>query len=325
MSPFPHVFTNRTMEQKNQSEVSEFILLGLSSKPEQERLLFFLFMLMYLTTVLGNLLIILAIRIDSRLHTPMYFFLSNLSLGDICFTTTTIPKMLVNYISGNKEILYISCLAQAFFFSWFAGLDSILLGSMAYDRYMAICAPLHYTMIMTPRLCVLLVAVCWFWACANALTHTVLLTQLSFCGHNEIPHFFCDLGVVIRLACSDTFINDLVIYTMGGLTALIPFIGILISYFHIFVAVLKIPSAYGKRKAFSTCGSHLTVVCLFYGTIIGVYFNPTSTHTVQQDIASAVMYTAVTLMLNPFIYSLRNNDIKGALKMLLLRKPGFSL
>ncbi|XP_001368477.2 olfactory receptor 24 [Monodelphis domestica] len=313
------------MKRENHSRVSEFILLGLSDQPEQDRLLFLIFLLMYLITGLGNLLIILAIRIDPRLHTPMYFFLSNLSLVDICFTTTTIPKMLVNYISGNKEILYISCVTQAFFFLWFAGLDSILLGSMAYDRYMAICAPLHYTMIMTPRVYVLLVAVCWFWACANALTHTVLLTQLSFCGHNEIPHFFCDLGVVIRLACSDTFINDLVIYTMGGLTALIPFIGILISYFHIFVAVLKIPSAYGKRKAFSTCGSHLTVVCLFYGTIIGVYFNPTSTHTAQQDIASTVMYTAVTPMLNPFIYSLRNNDMKGALRMLLLRKPGFSL
>ncbi|XP_044541261.1 olfactory receptor 1361-like [Gracilinanus agilis] len=312
------------MKRENHSRVSEFILLGLSDQPEEDRLLFLIFLLMYLITGLGNLLIILAIKTDPGLHTPMYFFLSNLSLVDICFTSTTIPKMLVNYITGNKEILYISCLAQVFFFSWFAGLDSILLASMAYDRYMAICAPLHYSMIMTPRVCVLLVAACWLWACANALTHTVLLTQLSFCGHTEIPHFFCDLGVVIRLACSDTFINDLVIYTMGGLTAIIPFIGILISYFHIFVAVLKIPSAYGKWKAFSTCGSHLNVVCLFYGTIIGVYFNPTSTHTAQQDIASAVMYTAVTPMLNPFIYSLRNHEMKRALRMLLTKKPGFS-
>ncbi|XP_068958049.1 olfactory receptor 1f45-like [Petaurus breviceps papuanus] len=313
------------MEGENHSKVSEFILLGLSDQPEQERILFLVFLLMYLISGLGNLLIILAIRTDSRLHTPMYFFLTNLSLVDICFTSTTIPKMLVNYISGNKAILYISCLAQVFFFSWFAGLDSILLSSMAYDRYMAICAPLHYTMVMTPRVCVLLVAVCWVWACANALTHTTLLTQLSFCGHTEIPHFFCDLNVVIRLACSDTFINDLVIYTMGGLTAVIPFIGILISYIHIFVSVLRIPSAGGKRKVFSTCGSHLTVVCLFYGTIIGVYFNPASTHTALQDTASAVMYTIVTPMLNPFIYSLRNNDMKGALRMLFTRKPGLSL
>ncbi|XP_043834059.1 olfactory receptor 1361-like [Dromiciops gliroides] len=313
------------MEGENHSIVCEFILLGLSDQPEQDRFMFLVFLLMYLITGLGNLLIILAIMTDSHLHTPMYFFLTNLSLVDICFTSTTIPKMLVNYISGNKAILYISCLAQVFFFSWFAGLDSTLLASMAYDRYMAICAPLHYTMVMTPRVCALLVAMCWFWACANALTHTTLLTQLSFCGHTEIPHFFCDLGVVIRLACSDTFINDLLIYTMGGLTALIPFIGILISYIHIFVAVLRIPSAHGKWKAFSTCGSHLTVVCLFYGTIIGVYFNPTSTHTAQQDTVSAIMYTVVTPMLNPFIYSLRNNEMKRALRMLLTRKSDLSL
>ncbi|XP_027701147.1 olfactory receptor 1361-like [Vombatus ursinus] len=285
------------MERENHSRVSEFILLGLSDQPEQKRLMFLVFLLMYLITGLGNLLIILAIRTDSHLHTPMYFFLANLSLVDICFTSTTIPKILVNYISGNKAILYISCLAQVFFFSWFAGLDSILLASMAYDRYVAICAPLHYTMVMTPRVCVLLVAMCWFGACANALTHAILLTQLSFCGHTEIPHFFCDLNVVIRLACSDTFINDLMIYTMAGLIALIPFIGILISYIHIFVAVLRIPSVHGKWKAFSTCGSHLTVVCLFYGAIIAVYFNLTSSHTAQQDTAAAVMYTVVTPML----------------------------
>ncbi|XP_072455528.1 olfactory receptor 1f45-like [Notamacropus eugenii] len=313
------------MEGENNSRVSEFILLGFSEQPEQERILFLVFLIMYLISGLGNLLIILAIRTDSRLHTPMYFFLTNLSLVDICFTSTTIPKMLVNYLSGNKTILYISCLAQVFFFSWFAIVDSMLLLSMAYDRYMAICAPLHYNMVLTPKVCVLLVTVCWFWASANALTHTLLLTRLSFCGHTEIHHFFCDLNVVIRLACSDTFINDLVIYTMGEVTAIIPFIGILISYVHIFVTVLKIPSAQGKWKVFSTCGSHITVVCLFYGTIIGVYFNPTSTHTAQQDTASAVMYTVVTPMLNPFIYSLRNNDMKGALRMLFTRKSGLTL
>ncbi|XP_072457312.1 olfactory receptor 1f45-like [Notamacropus eugenii] len=313
------------MEKENHSKVSEFILLGLSDQPEHEKLVFLLFLLMYLITGLGNLLIILAIRTDSRLHTPMYFFLSNLSLVDICFTSTIIPKVLVNYISGNKAILYISCLAQVFFFIWFGVVDSVLLTVMAYDRYVAICAPLHYSMILTPKVCVLLVAVCWFWASVNAVTHTILLTQLSFWDHTEIHHFFCDLNVVIRLACSDTFINDLVLHIMGGATAVIPFIGILISYIQIFVAVLRISSAHGKYKVFSTCGSHLTVVCLFYGTIIGVYFNPTSTHTAQQDTASAIMYTAVTPMLNPFIYSLRNNDMKGALRMLFTKKLGLSL
>ncbi|XP_072455537.1 olfactory receptor 1f45-like [Notamacropus eugenii] len=309
------------MEGRNQSRISEFILLGLSNQPEQERLLFFLFLVMYLITVLWNLLIILAIRTDSHVHTPMYFFLSNLSLVDICFTSSTVPKMLVNHISGNKAISYTSCLTQVFFSNWFAGLDSIILASMAYDRYVAICAPLHYTMIMTQKVCSCLVAVCWFWACTDALVHTVSLTRLSFCGHNEIPHFFCELCAVIRLACSDTFLNDLMVYTVGGLTAVMPFIGILISYMCIFVAVLKIPLASGKQKAFNTCGSHIAVVCLFYGTVFGVYFNPTSTHTAQKDTASAVMYTVVTPMLNPFIYSLRNKDMKGAMRMLFTRKP----
>ncbi|XP_072457332.1 olfactory receptor 1f45-like [Notamacropus eugenii] len=313
------------MEGRNQSRLSEFILLGLLHQPEQEKILFLLFLFMYLISGLGNLLIILAIYSDSRLHTPMYFFLSNLSLVDICFTSTTIPKMLNNYISKNRTIPYAGCLTQAFFFLWFAGMDSVLLTTMAYDRYVAICTPLHYNTIMTPKVCALLVGVSWFWAYNNALTHTVLLTRLSFCDYNKIPHFFCDLSPLLKLACSDTFINNLMIYTVGALITILPFIGILISYIHIFMVVLKISSVSGKQKVFSTCGSHLTVVCLFYGTMIGVYFSPTSTHTAQQDTAATVMYTVVTPMLNPFIYSLRNKDMKGALRMLITRKPGFTL
>ncbi|KAM9095528.1 olfactory receptor 1361-like [Sarcophilus harrisii] len=312
------------MEVGNQSGVSEFILLGLSNEPEQQRLLFFLFLLMYLITGLGNLLIMLATSTDSRLHTPMYFFLSNLSLVDICFTSTTIPKMLNNHISKNRTIPYSGCLAQVFFVIWFGGIDSVLLTAMAYDRYVAICAPLHYGTIMTPRVCAFLVLLSWSWAFIIALTHTVLLTQLSFCGHNEIPHFFCDLSSILKLACSDTFINDWIVNTVGALTVFLPFIGILISYTHIFMTVLKISSVSGKQKVFSTCGSHLTVVCLFYGTIIGVYFSPTSTHITHQDTAAAVMSTVVVPMLNPFIYSLRNKDMKGALRMLITRKPGLT-
>ncbi|XP_051831683.1 olfactory receptor 1361-like [Antechinus flavipes] len=312
------------MEVGNQSGVSEFILLGLSNEPEQQRLLFFLFLLMYLITGLGNLLIMLATSTDSRLHTPMYFFLSNLSLVDICFTSTTIPKMLNNHITKNRTIPYSGCLAQVFFVIWFGGIDSVLLTAMAYDRYVAICAPLHYGTIMTPKVCAFLVLLSWSWAFINALTHTVLLTRLSFCGHNEIPHFFCDLSSILKLACSDTFINDWIVNTVGALTVFLPFIGILISYTHIFMTVLKISSVSGKQKVFSTCGSHLTVVCLFYGTIIGVYFSPTSTHITHQDTAAAVMSTVVAPMLNPFIYSLRNKDMKGALRMLITRKPGLT-
>ncbi|XP_074056220.1 olfactory receptor 1f45-like [Macrotis lagotis] len=313
------------MEGGNQSGISEFILLGFSDQPEQQRLLFFLFFLMYLITSLGNLFIILAIVTNSSLHTPMYFFLSNLSMVDICFTSTTIPKMLANYISGNKAIPYGGCLTQVFFFILFAVIDSILLASMAYDRYVAICAPLHYSMIMTPKVCVILIVMSWFMGFADGLISTILLTHLSFCGHSEIPHFFCDLSPLLKLACSDTSINDMMVNLLGALTVNIPFVGILASYTRIFVTVMKIPSTVGKWKAFSTCGSHLTVVTLFYGTLIGVYFTPTSTHTTQQDTAAAVMYTVVTPMLNPFIYSLRNKDMKVALRKLIPRKLCLSL
>ncbi|KAM9095522.1 olfactory receptor 1361-like [Sarcophilus harrisii] len=311
------------MEEGNQSEISEFILLGLSDQPEQQRLLFCLFLFMYLITGLGNLLIILAISSDPHLHTPMYFFLSNLSLVDIGFTSTTIPKMLNNHISRNRTIPYAGCLTQAFFFIWFGGIDSVLLTAMAYDRYVAICNPLYYNTVMTPKVCAFLILISWSWACGNALTETLLLTQLSFCGYSEIPHFFCDLSALLKLACSDTFINNLVVNTVGALIVFLPFTGILISYAHIFMAVMKISSVSGKQKVFFTCGSHLTVVCLFYGTVIGVYFSPTSIHTTQQDIAATVMYTVVTPMLNPFIYSLRNKDMKRALRMLIPRKLRF--
>ncbi|XP_074140253.1 olfactory receptor 1f45-like [Sminthopsis crassicaudata] len=248
---------------------------------------------MYLITGLGNLLIILAIRTDSHLHTPMYFFLSNLSLADICFTSTTILKMLANHVSGNKVIPYSKCLTQVFFFIWFAGIDSFLLTAMAYDCYAAVCVPLHYSTATYPGVCTLLLAVSWFSTSVNSLTHTTLLTRLSFCGHNEIPHIFCDLSPRLSILAEPqmkSFINDLMLYTVGVLLIITPFIGILISYTHIFMAVFKIPSVSGKQKAFSTCGSHLVVVSLLYGTLIGVYLNLTSTHTAQKDTAAAMMY-----------------------------------
>ncbi|XP_004688259.1 PREDICTED: olfactory receptor 1361-like [Condylura cristata] len=312
------------MEGENLTQVSEFILLGLSDDPKQQQLLFILFLSMYLVTGLGNLLIILAIVTDTRLHTPMYFFLAKLAFVDICFTSTTIPKMLASHISGHKGIPYAGCLTQTFFFILFADIDSLLLAAMAYDRYAAICHPLHYATSVTPQLCFLLVAASWTAAVTNALTHTVLLTRLSFCTHNQVPHFFCDLSPLLKLACSDTFLNNAMVYSIGSLFVFTPFMGILVSYIRIFSAVLKIPSAKGKQKAFSTCGSHLSVVTMFYGTLIGVYFSPTSSHTAQKDTAAAVMYTVVTPMMNPFIYSLRNSDMKGALGALFSRKPAFT-
>ncbi|XP_007540011.1 olfactory receptor 1J4-like [Erinaceus europaeus] len=304
------------MNQENQSNVSEFLLLGLPIPPEQQAMFFALFLGMYLTTVLGNLLIILLIRLDSRLHTPMYFFLSHLALTDISFSSVTVPKMLMNMQSEYQSITYAECIAQMYFFIFFTDLDSFLLTSMAYDRYVAICHPLLYTTIMREGLCVFLVAVSWIFSCASALSHTLLLAQLSFCRQNTIPHFFCDLGALLKLSCSDTSLNELVIFTVGVVVITLPLICILVSYGRIGAAIMKVPSTKGICKALSTCGSHLSVVSLYYGTIIGLYFIPSSSTSHNKDIIASMMYTVVTPLLNPFIYSLRNRDMKGALEKL---------
>ncbi|XP_053461622.1 olfactory receptor 1J1 [Nycticebus coucang] len=308
------------MRLENQSDVSEFLLLGLPIQPKQRGVFFLLFLGMYLTTVLGNLLIILLIRLDSRLHTPMYFFLSHLALTDVSFSSVTVPKMLMNLQTQHLSIPYEGCISQTYFFIFFADLDSFLITSMAYDRYVAICHPLLYTTIMRQSLCVMLVAGSWVIACAYALLHTLLLAQLSFCDDHMVPHFFCDLGTLLKLSCSDTSLNQLVIFTAGLIAVMLPFLCILVSYGHIGVTILRVPSTKGICKALSTCGSHLSVVALYYGTIIGLYFLPSSSNTTDENIIASVIYTVVTPMLNPFIYSLRNKDMKGALRKLLSKK-----
>ncbi|XP_006996392.3 olfactory receptor 1f45-like [Peromyscus maniculatus bairdii] len=305
----------------NQSSVSEFLLLGLSRQPQQQQqLLFLLFLIMYLATVLGNLLIILAIGTDSRLHTPMYFFLSNLSFVDVCFSSTTVPKVLAIHILRNQAISFSGCLTQLYFLCVLAVMDNFLLAVMAYDRYVAICHPLHYTTKMTHQLCVLLVVGSWVVSSMNALLHTLLMARLSFCADNIIPNFFCDSTHLLKLSCSDTHLNELMILFVAGLLLISPFVCILVSYVLIACAILRVSSPSGRWKAFSTCSSHLAVVSLFYGTIISLYFNPSSSHSAGKDTASAVMYTVVTPMLNPFIYSLRNKDMKGALRKVLTMK-----
>ncbi|XP_006898816.1 PREDICTED: olfactory receptor 7D4-like [Elephantulus edwardii] len=307
------------MEPKNQTTVSEFLLLGISDDPELKPLLFGLFLSMYLVTVLGNLFIILAVSSDPGLHTPMYFFLSNLSFVDICFVTTTVPKMLVNIHTQSKDISYTGCLTQVYFFTTFGGLENLLLTIMAYDRFVAICHPLHYTVIMNPRLCGLLVLVSWmviFWV---ALLHILLMAQLTFCVGTEIPHFFCELAQILKIACSDTLINNIFLYVSTALLGVFPLSGILFSYSQIVFSIMRMSSTEGKYKAFSTCGSHLSVVSLFYGTGLGVYLSSAVTHSSQRSSVASVMYTVVTPMLNPFIYSLRNKDVKGALGRLLSR------
>ncbi|XP_003421443.2 olfactory receptor 1S1-like [Loxodonta africana] len=317
-SSFLH-FT-RNMHQGNQTTISEFILLGLSKHAEQQKVLFVLFLGMYLVTMVGNGLIILAISLDSYLHTPMYLFLANLSFADISSISTSVPKMLMDIHTKSQSISYESCITQMYFSIVFIVIDNILLGVMAYDRFVAICHPLNYVTIMKPRICVLLSVIPWILSNIVALTHTLLLIQLIFCDSNILPHFFCDLALLLKLSCSDTVVNELVLFVVGLSVITFPFALIVFSYIHIISAVLRISTTEGKWKAFSTCGSHLTVVLLFYGTIVGVYFFPSSTHPDDTDKIGAVLFTVVTPMINPFIYSLRNKDMKCALRKLVNRK-----
>ncbi|XP_023053195.2 olfactory receptor 7D4 [Piliocolobus tephrosceles] len=307
------------MKAENHTELPEFLLLGLSDDPELQPVLFGLFLSMYLVTVLGNQLIILAVSSDSHLHTPMYFFLSSLSFVDMCFISTTVPKMLMDIQAGSKDISYVGCLTQVYFLMMFAGMDNFLLAVMAYDRFVATCHPLHYTAIMNPRLCSLLVLASWFIIFWVSLIHILLMKRLTFSAGTEIPHFFCELAQVLKVARSDTLLINVVLYVATALLGVFPVAGILISYSQIVSSLMRMSSTEGKYKAFSTCGSHLCVVSLFYGTGLGVYLSSAVTHSSQSSSMASVMYTMVTPMLNPFIYSLRNKDVKGALGRLLSR------
>ncbi|XP_075824095.1 olfactory receptor 7G2-like [Microtus pennsylvanicus] len=311
------------MESTNQTATIEFLLLGLSDDPELQPILFGLFLFMYLVTFLGNLLITLTISSDFHLHTPMYVLLSHLSLADICISSATVPKMLWNIQAQDQRISYTGCLSQACFVLIFAGLENCLLAAMAYDRYVAICHPLRYTVIMNPHFCTLLVLVSLIISVVNALLLGLMVLRLTFCTDLEIPHFFCELAQIIKLACSDTLINKILIYIAAVLFGGIPFLGIFLSYIEIVSSVFKIPSVQGRYKAFSTCGSHLSVVSLFYGSGLGVYISSAVTESPRKTAVASVMYSTVTQMLNPFIYSLRNRDIKEALRMLIFRMAHF--
>ncbi|XP_016013159.2 olfactory receptor 7A17-like [Rousettus aegyptiacus] len=263
----------------NDTRLSEFLLLELSEEPELQSLIFGFFLSMYLITVLGNLLIILAVSSYPHLHTPMYFFLCNLSLVDICFTSSTVPKMLVNIQTQSRVITYEGCITQMYFSTLVGLLDDLLLSVVAYDRFVAICHPLHYTVIMNPWLCGLLVLVPWIMSALICLFHSLLALRLSFCTEDlEIPQYFCEINQVIELACSDTFLNDIVIYVAAGLLGGGPLAGILYSYSKIFSSIRRISSAQGKYKAFSTCVSHPSVVSLFYFTVLRVYMSSAITH-----------------------------------------------
>ncbi|XP_009000700.3 olfactory receptor 1Q1 [Callithrix jacchus] len=300
------------MDNSNWTSVSHFVLLSISTHPEEQIPFFLLFLLMYTINISGNLSIITLILSAPRLHIPMYIFLSNLAFTDICFTSATVPKMLQNIFSPTKVISYTGCLAQTYFFICFAAMENFILAMMAYDRYIAICHPFHYPMILTRMLCVKMVVMCHALSHLHALLHTFLMGRLIFCADNRIPHFFCDLYALMKLSCSSTYLNTLMIHTEGGVVISGALAFITTSYACIILVVLRMPSAKDKWKAFSTCGSHLTVVAIFYGTLSWVYFRPLSSYSVTKGRIVTLMYTVVTPMLNPFIYSLRNGDVKGA-------------
>ncbi|XP_044517436.1 olfactory receptor 1361-like [Gracilinanus agilis] len=304
------------MEAYNYTSVTEFVLLGLTSQLDIQPVIFGVIFTMYLITIVGNSMIITVTWIDPKLKTPMYFLLSQLSTIDICFTTITVPQLLIHTFSRSKTISFTQCMTQVFFFVAVGNMEGYLLATMAYDRYVAICNPLRYGAIMTQKLCVSIVLVSWLLMFLNSLLHTILVSRLNFCS-NRILHFFCDLPPLMQLSCSRPFINEIIILTEGVAATLSPFVFILASYVCIAVTVLGLRSTAGLRKAVSTCGSHIVVVTLFYGTVIRLYFQPVSSYTLDRDRQVAVFYTVVTPMLNPIIYSLRNQEVKGALQRTL--------
>ena len=267
--------------------------------------------------LLGNLLLLLAIGTDVHLHTPMYFFLSQLSLVDLCFITTTAPKMLEALWTGDGSISFSGCLTQFYFFAVFADMDNLLLAVMAIDRYAAICHPLFYPFLMTPCRCEVLASGSWGVAHCVSLTHTLLFSKLYFHNNQEIPHFFCDFGPLLLLSCSDAHLNESLMMALAGVLGVSAVLCIVSSYGCIFYAVAKVPSAQGKRKALSTCSSHLSVVLLFYSTVFATYLKPPSSSRSSEEVVAAVMYSLVTPTLNPFIYSLRNKDVKSSLRRIL--------
>ncbi|XP_070086497.1 olfactory receptor 5W2-like [Equus caballus] len=301
---------------ENCSSLNGFIFLGMSNNPGMKVILFTMFIVVYLINFGGNLGMIALIRMDSQLHTPMYFFLSHLSFCDLCYSTAIGPKMLVDVFAKNKSIPFYACTLQFFIFCTFADSECLLLAVMAFDQYKAIRNPLLYVANMSNRVCSLLLAGVYLVGMADALMHTSLTFHLCFCGSNEINHFFCDLPPLFLLSCSDTQVNVLVLFTIFGFVELSNISGVLVSYCYIILSVLKIHSAEGRFIAFSTCASHLTVVAIFQGTILFTYFRPSSLYSLDQDKMTSLFYTLVIPMLNPLIYSLRKKDMKEALEKL---------
>ncbi|XP_026542405.1 olfactory receptor 1019-like [Notechis scutatus] len=303
--------------QTNQTIVTEFILVGFMDHPELQIPLFIFFLLIYLITLVGNIGIIILTRIDPRLHTPMYFFLRNLSVIDISLSTTIAPKLLTTFLIKHSTISFTECTTQFFFFAVFVTAEGCLLAVMAFDRFTAICNPLLYFVIMSKKLCTLLVIAAYTCGSASSIVQTIIIFTLNFCSSNTINHFFCDVPTMLQLSCSDTHIAHFLHFVISTAIALTTFLTVLISYIAIVIAVLKISSAQGRYKAFSTCASHLTTVTIFFGTIIFMYIRPGSNFSLDKDKIISVFYTIVIPSFNPLIYSLRNREVKDAVSRML--------
>ncbi|XP_008525927.2 olfactory receptor 1J4-like [Equus przewalskii] len=303
------------MATRNRTEVTEFVLLGLASWPEMQPIIFGIVLAMYLVAVMGNALLVIVVLLDSKLQTPMYFLLSQLSFIDIFLTTITVPQMLVHMLPVNRTISFNCCIIQLFFFMTVGSMEGHLLAAMAYDRCAAICDPLRYSAIISHRLCLRITLTSWVVVSLNSLLYSVLVTRLTFCG-NEVTHFFCDITPLLKLSCTRPVVNEMLIFTEGVAVVVSPFFFILGSYARIGVAIVRMHSVAVLHKALSTCSSHVMVVLLLYGSVIRMYLRPSSSYDLDQDHQIAIFYTVVTPMLNPLIYSLRNKEVKGALQRL---------
>ncbi|XP_062950777.1 olfactory receptor 9S13-like [Cynocephalus volans] len=298
----------------NFTHFSEFVLLGFRGGPGVQKMLFLIFLILYLIAMVGNFGMIMIIRVDSHLHTPMYNFLQSLSLLDICYSSTIAPRALINCLKEDHTVSFGGCAAQFFFLSFFGTTEAFLLAAMAYDRFIAICNPLLYSVNMSHWVCVLLVSGSYLWGVVNAITQTTMTFTLPFCGANDINDFFCDVLPLLSLSCADTFINQLVLLGLCGSIIVSTFFIILVSYIYIISTILRIQTVQGRQKAFSTCASHLTGVCLFFGTVFFMYAQPSAIVSMEQNKVVSIFYTLVIPVLNPLIYSLRNKDVKQALR-----------
>ncbi|XP_068845134.1 olfactory receptor 10AG1-like [Capricornis sumatraensis] len=305
--------------QWNQTTLVDFILLGFSDIPDLQGFLFGVFLIMYTIILVGNSLIIIITKMDPSLQTPMYFFLGNFSSLEVCYVSVTVPRLLIDLCSQNRNIPFLACAAQMYFFLVFGATECLLLTSMAYDRYVAICNPLLYLLLMNRRLCVQLAAGCWVSGVPVHIVLTYQIFSLPFCGSTQLNHFFCDIPPVLKLACGDTLLTETLVYVVAVLVVTVPFMLILGSYVRIIETILKLPSATGRAKAFSTCSSHLMVVALFFGSGLITYLRPKSSHSIGMDKFLSLLYTIVTPMFNPMIYCLRNKEVMVALRKFLLK------